>query len=125
MKGIKICLKKRKNEEEYGPEQYKNLSEYEKQRLVEYRKKIIKYEKIKQLHKYRVTNIKCNKKCGQSFNFYTQISKLQIPFGTFLFLFKLRYKHTNTQSHTHTHTNTHIYLFGCSLIDFTYYPFII
>ena len=40
MKGIKICLKKRKNEEEYGPEQYKNLSEYEKQRLVEYRKKL-------------------------------------------------------------------------------------
>ena len=38
IRDIKFFLKKRKKKQEYGPEQYKNLSEDEKQRLVEYRK---------------------------------------------------------------------------------------
>ena len=40
-----------KEKQQYGHEQCKNLSEDEKQKLVEYRKKIVKYGKIKILHK--------------------------------------------------------------------------
>ena len=55
LKGIKIFLKrKKKKKQQYGRERYKNLSEDEKQRLVEYTKYIIKYEKMKQLHKERL-----------------------------------------------------------------------
>ena len=40
MKDIKIFLKKKKKKkQQYGLERYKNLSEDEKQKLVEYRKK--------------------------------------------------------------------------------------
>ena len=40
MKDIKMFLKnKKKKKQQYGQERYKNLSEYEKQKLVEYRKK--------------------------------------------------------------------------------------
>ena len=38
--------KEEKEKRQYGREQYKNLSVSEKQKLVEYRKKIIKWEKI-------------------------------------------------------------------------------
>ena len=49
MKDIKIFLKKKKNRKQvYGCEQYKNLSEFEKQRLVEYRKRY--YEMLKNKH---------------------------------------------------------------------------
>ena len=46
-KYIKIFLKKKKKKkkQQYGRECYKNLSEYKKQKLVEYRKKIIELEK--------------------------------------------------------------------------------
>ena len=41
VKDIKIFLeKKKKKKQQYGREHYKNLSEDEKQKLVEYRKKI-------------------------------------------------------------------------------------
>ena len=39
-KEIMIFLKKKKKRRPYGREQYKNLPEDEKQRLIEYRKKI-------------------------------------------------------------------------------------
>ena len=46
MKKIKIYLtKKKKKKRQYGREQYKNLSEDEKEKLVEYRKKILYNEK--------------------------------------------------------------------------------
>ena len=41
VKDIKMFLKKKKKKkQQYGPERYKNPSEDEKQKLVEYRKKI-------------------------------------------------------------------------------------
>ena len=40
-----ICLKKKKKQE-YGPKRCKNLSEDEKQKLVEYRKNIIEWDKM-------------------------------------------------------------------------------
>ena len=43
MKYIKIFLKKKKKKkQQYGSERYKNLSEDEKNKLVEYKKNIIK-----------------------------------------------------------------------------------
>ena len=47
MKKIKIYLtkKNKKKKRQYGREQYKNLSEDEKEKLVEYRKKILYNEK--------------------------------------------------------------------------------
>ena len=42
MKDIKVFLKKKKKKKQHGREGYKNLSEDEKQKLVEYRKKILK-----------------------------------------------------------------------------------
>ena len=46
MKDIKIILiKKKKRKRQYGRERYKNLSENEKNKLVEYRKNIAKREK--------------------------------------------------------------------------------
>lgn len=44
MKGKKIFVKK-DTKREYGRERYKNLPEYEKQRLMEYRKNILKSKK--------------------------------------------------------------------------------
>ena len=47
MKDIKIILiKKKKKKQQYGRERYKNLSENEKNKLVEYRKNITKREKM-------------------------------------------------------------------------------
>ena len=46
MKDIKIFLKKRKGKkQQYGHDPYKNLSEDEKQKLVEYRKKYYRIRK--------------------------------------------------------------------------------
>ena len=46
MKGIKIFQKKKKKKSfQYGRKHYKNLSEDEKQKLVEYRKKNYRMEK--------------------------------------------------------------------------------
>ena len=45
MKDIKVFLKKKKKERQYGRERYKNLSEDEKNKLVEYRKKIYRMRK--------------------------------------------------------------------------------
>ena len=46
MKCIKILLQKKKNKKrEYGCERYKNLSEDEQQKLVEYRKRYYKKQK--------------------------------------------------------------------------------
>ena len=53
MKGIKNLLKKSKKQE-YGGKQFKNLSEIEKERLVEYRKNIINCEKINICYKQRL-----------------------------------------------------------------------
>ena len=48
MKGIKVILKKREAKiNNNGREPYKNFPEVEKQRLVEYRRNIIKKGKIK------------------------------------------------------------------------------
>ena len=48
VKGIEICLKKKKNRNgEYGLERYKNLSKDEKQKLAEYRKKYYEMRKNK------------------------------------------------------------------------------
>ena len=54
MKGIKIFQKKKKNKkQQYGCEDYKNLSEDEKQKLVEYRKKIsLNTKKLKFFYKH-------------------------------------------------------------------------
>ena len=50
VKGIKILLKKKKNKKrEYSCEQYKNLSEDKKQRLVEYIKVYYEMQKNKKL----------------------------------------------------------------------------
>ena len=38
MKDIKVFLKKKKKKRQYGRERYKNLSEDEKNKLVEYKK---------------------------------------------------------------------------------------
>ena len=47
VKDIKIILiKKKKKKRQYGRERYKNLSENEKNKLVEYRKNITKREKM-------------------------------------------------------------------------------
>ena len=45
MKDIKVFLKKKKRKQQYGHERYKNLSEYQKQKLVEYRKKYYEMRK--------------------------------------------------------------------------------
>ena len=45
MKDVKIFLKKKIKNQRYDHERYKNLAEDEKQKLVEYRKKIIELEK--------------------------------------------------------------------------------
>ena len=46
MKDIKIFLeKKKKKKRQYGYERYKNLSQDEKNKLVEYRKKILQNDK--------------------------------------------------------------------------------
>ena len=46
LKDIKIFLKKKKKKkQQYGCERYKNLSEDEKQKLVEYRKKYYRMRK--------------------------------------------------------------------------------
>ena len=43
MNDIKVFLKKKtKEKRQYGCERYKNLSEYEKRKPVEYRKNIVK-----------------------------------------------------------------------------------
>ena len=50
VKDIKIFLKKKKKQKiirEYGREQYNNLPENEKQRLVEYKKRYYEMQKIK------------------------------------------------------------------------------
>ena len=48
MKNIKVFAKtKRKKKQEHGHERYKNLSEDENQKLVEYRKKYYKIWKYK------------------------------------------------------------------------------
>ena len=54
VKGIKIFQKKKKNKkQQYGCEDYKNLSEDEKQKLVEYRKKIsLNTKKLKFFYKH-------------------------------------------------------------------------
>ena len=53
-KDIKIFLTKKKNKKrEYCRERYRNLLETEKQRLVEYRKDIMKCEKIKTYYEYK------------------------------------------------------------------------
>ena len=54
MKDIKILLKKKKRE--YGYERYKNLSEAEKQRLVEYKKRY--YNMLKNNHKFTQYNFR-------------------------------------------------------------------
>ena len=41
MKDIKAFLKKKKKKWQYGCEWYKNLPGYEKEKLIEYRKKVI------------------------------------------------------------------------------------
>ena len=47
MKDIKTFLqKKKKKKQQYGHEGYKNLPEKEKQKLVEYRKKIYRMKKL-------------------------------------------------------------------------------
>ena len=45
MKDIKVFLKKKKRKQQYGRERYKNLSEYQKQKLIEYRKKYYEMRK--------------------------------------------------------------------------------
>ena len=47
-------MKKKKKVQQYGHEQYKNLPEYEKQKLFDYRKKIIKKKKRKKARKKRL-----------------------------------------------------------------------
>ena len=47
VKGIKIFLKKKKKKKwQHGLERYKNLSKDKKQKLVEYKKSIIEWEKL-------------------------------------------------------------------------------
>ena len=45
LKDTKIFLRRKLKKPQYGCERYKNLSEDEKQELVEYRKKILQNEK--------------------------------------------------------------------------------
>ena len=45
-------MKKKKKVQQYGLERYKNLPEYEKQKLFDYRKKIIKKKKRKKAPYY-------------------------------------------------------------------------
>ena len=47
VQGVKIILKKKKTASGDGHKQYKNLSEDEKQKLAEYRKKYYKIQKNK------------------------------------------------------------------------------
>ena len=57
---IKIFLKKKNKKKSCGCERYKNLSEDEKQRVIEYRKKIMRCEKIrtKLLNKLQIFSYK-------------------------------------------------------------------
>ena len=54
MKDIKVFLKEKekKKKQQYGHERYKKLSEYEKQKLVEYRKKHYKMRENTLLRNY-------------------------------------------------------------------------
>ena len=52
MKDIKVFLRRKRREQQYSCEQYKNLPERKTQKLVEYRKNIIKREKMP-YHNYK------------------------------------------------------------------------
>ena len=52
MKDIKVFLRRKRREQQYSCEQYKNLPERKTQKLVQYRKKIIKREKMP-YHNYK------------------------------------------------------------------------
>ena len=55
MKDIKIFIeKKKKKKQQHGSEPYKNLSEEEKQKLAEYRKKIYRMRKNIIIKKYLI-----------------------------------------------------------------------
>ena len=56
VKGIKIFLKKKKNNK-YGCKRYKNLSEGEKQKLVEYRKILYKPQKKKNVSQIKTSRL--------------------------------------------------------------------